>query len=219
MSSDKYLKLLSTPAELHPELKERLIVRKDLGMPGIYHPLYYSIPHAPELNHLANLQFEMKKKALAEYKQKKKWSSYIFIYERPYRIQAFMEIMSELDDQKYWTLLGEVWADSENIWQNLEAWTELLSSRRAGREHFMDEQEREAFAKLPEKLVVYRGYEHGKNRVGLSWTLSAEKAAWFSKRYNRNGKVRTRTIKKSDVFAYLTGRGEDEIVLKISALK
>jgi hypothetical protein len=145
---------------------------------------------------------------------------YVFMYERPYRLHGFLQIMHHLDDKNYWELLGSIWSDSENIWQNFKVWLKLLADDRPGKEHFMDAEEREALAKLPDVLVVHRGYVKGKNKNGLSYTLSKEKAEWFAKRFsNGNPAVCTRRVKKTDVLAYLTGRGEDEIVLKPEALK
>jgi hypothetical protein len=121
--------------------------------------------------------------------------------------------MREMKDEEFWEVLGEAWVDSENIWQNLSTWKMLLKSTRKGREHFMNEEERKMFEELPETLVVHRGFIPGKNKKGLSYTLDEKKAEWFAKRFHKEGEVSTLTIPKSKAFAYLTGRGESEIIM------
>ena len=57
------------------------------------------------------------------------------------------------------------------------------------------------------------GYIKNKNKSGYSYTLNKEKAKWFANRFGNNGLVETRTINKSDVFAYTNQRGENEIII------
>jgi len=209
---------LMKPAELHPDLKPYLITREDLGMPGIYHPLFYSVPHVEQLNNWANTQYARKKEALKELRKEKRWNTLIHMYERPYRVQGFIEVKEHLTDDQYWRYLGDVWGDSENIWQNFEIWLELFQECRTQTTQFMDKTEQAGFKKLPEVLTIYRGYLPRKNRDGLSWTLDRSVADWFARRYGQKGKVAKRVVRKSDVFAYITGRKEEEIVIRVSAL-
>jgi wyosine [tRNA(Phe)-imidazoG37] synthetase (radical SAM superfamily) len=45
------------------------------------------------------------------------------------------------------------------------------------------------------------------------WDMrNKEKAEWFAKRFNDNGKVVSRPVRKSDIFAYTNSRGEEEII-------
>jgi hypothetical protein len=81
----------------------------------------------------------------------------------------------------------------------------------------MDEEELEFFKNLPDEITIYRGYRKRKNKKGLSWTLSKERAEWFSRRFARTDSeaaVVKRVVKKSQVLAYFNGRKEDEILLK-----
>jgi len=48
---------------------------------------------------------------------------------------------------------------------------------------------------------------------GFSWTLDEEKARWFAARSSMETPLLARgTVSRRDVFAYLSGRGEQEIV-------
>jgi hypothetical protein len=77
----------------------------------------------------------------------------------------------------------------------------------------MSAEDRKDFKKLPDTFKVYRGYIPGQNKGGYSYTLNKEKAKWFANRFDRNGKVVERTVNKDDVFAYLNGRNEQEIII------
>jgi hypothetical protein len=177
----------------------------------IEHPLIKEMFYTPQLNALYNEQFKRKTEAINKCLKEKKYHQYVFYYERPYRLHAFQNIAIQLDPQTYWKLLGSIWIDSENIWQNIKLWKTFLSANIPNKEYFMTEEDRATFNALPDKLTIHRGYD--KSPHGLSYSLSKTKATWFANRFNRNGKVKTITIDKSKVFAYLGGRNEKEIII------
>ena len=142
------------------------------------------------------------------------------MHERPHRLDAFGELIATrvVKDIDYWELLGSIWIDSENIWQNFPNWKRLLRSKRPHKHAFMDADDKKEFKALPNRLTVYRGCVCGQNETGMSWTLDKAKATWFSSRFLRRDKgekpcVLEKTINKSKAFAYLTGRGESEVII------
>jgi hypothetical protein len=183
------------------------------GIPMIKHPLCFSIFHTPQQNYRMNKYLEYKLQATEEALNKKEYATYIFLHERPYRLEAFLEVERKLDDEQYWELLGDIWTDSENIWQNKIIWGALLTSDRPKREFFMNEDERAEFEKLPENLTIYRGYQPRKNKVGYSYTISKDKATWFAHRFHKDGEVDTKKVNKGRVFAYLSRRNESEVLI------
>ena len=199
--------------ELNPDLMPYL--EKGRLFPMLRHPLVYSVPYYEGLNQMINRQYEMKLKMIADYVKKSDWSGYIYAHERPYRLQAFLQLSRkhEISDREYWELLGEIWTDSENIWAYKAQWKRLLSSDRGEKEFFMSEEDREALKSLPDKITVYRGYQPGKNKTGFSYSLSEEKARWFSKRFRTDGEVAKREIQKSKIFAYTNARSEQEVII------
>lgn len=213
MHPSEKLREMYQEAELNDELKPYLSVYN--GIPMIKHPLIFSIFHTDIQNYIINKQYEWKKSAVKEALKKKNWGSYVFLHERPYRlVPAFSSISQKLDSKTYWELLGEIWVDSENIWQNSDWWLYFLEDGPLeNKEYFMSEEDREEFKRLPEKLTVYRGYVPRKNKKGFSYTLSKEKATWFANRFGRDGKVYERQIDKKDVFAYKNDRNEQEIII------
>jgi hypothetical protein len=165
------------------------------------------------MNALINMQYKQKKELESKYLKTKNYSSYVWLHERPYRIQAFLNVREKLKDKDYWETLGDIWRDSENIWQNKMLWLALLSADRKQKEYFMNDEDRRFLKLLPKEITIYRGYIKNKNKSGYSYTLNKEKAKWFANRFGKNGLIETRTINKSDVFAYTNQRGENEIII------
>lgn len=121
--------------------------------------------------------------------------------------------------KEYWPLLGEVWSDTENFWQERSLWRVMLTSPKdwlLERCMMMSKRERITYAKLPGKVTVYRGGHAAHERAaqtGYSWTTDINV---FSTRYLRDGQtgmVFEREVFKRDVIATLDERGEHEVVL------
>jgi hypothetical protein len=208
--------LLSRKEALNPNL--RPYIRKGPLGQMLNHPLVQEIIYREEMNALYNERYKHKVESLAEAIDKKKWHTVLFLHERPYRLDALLQHHRRMSDEEYWSCVGSVWVDSENIWQAYPVWRDLWESPRPGKHLVMDEAEQAAMAALPDSMKVYRGV-HGKGvtkvrkRTGLSWTLDKDKAEWFANRYQQSPqKVLEGIVKKSDVHAHFTARNENEIV-------
>lgn len=219
---DDFFDLLSKKEELDPELVD-YIRPTSLGE-MVNHPLVQEIFYRPQINAFLNRRLKAKKEALAIAEEQKDWHQAIFLHERPYRFNAlFEDYQYSMNDEAYWSAVGEVWTDSENIWQNYHGWLDLWENERTHRECVMDDTEWKLFDELPETLTIYRGI-HGDglkygDKIGLAWTLDKAKAKWFADRYHHPKKrVLSATIAKKDVFAYFIGRNENEVVVKPSAV-
>jgi hypothetical protein len=198
---------------LDPELAECL-ADWSMGM-QIDHPLCKELFYIERMNGWYNTVLFEKKKSVKETIDKKEWSHYLFLHERPYRLQAFLAIRDKMTDKEYWELLSSIWVDSENIWQNKAIWKMLLKSPRKGKDSFMsfdDGLELNKLFKDNGTIQIYRGYVKGKNKKGFSYTLDRDKAEWFSTRFQSTPYVKELTVTDKEVFAYLSGRGEKEII-------
>ena len=207
--------ILNKKEELHPDLVKYMTKHDTLNFDMIQHPLVYSIMHSEQLNALVNKQYEQKLKSIEEAIKEKDYTSYIWLHERPYRLQAFVSVLDNITPKEYWEGLSSIWTDSENIWQNKKIWKGLLSlSEKQDTKHlFMSESDLKTYNELPNEFKVYRGYIIDQNENGFSYTLNKEKAEWFSKRFHKNGSVLERTVKKEDIFAYTNERGEQEVII------
>lgn len=203
------------PEDLHEDLIEHISEMTN-GMKKLTHPYVYEVPYIEISNKRLNQFYAYKCDAIKTAMREHNWSQTIWLHERPYRLEAFSNIAIYLDDDEYWSLLGEIWTDSENIWQNLAYWKTFLQSKRPKRQYLMNAGERKRLKKLPETLVVYRGTNAPDAMgSGISWTLDEEKAKWFSKRYFAEGKeckLLSGTVAKKDCIAYFEGLNESEIV-------
>jgi len=220
MNQDELWKLLTTEEELDPELESYYEINED-GWAMIRHPLVYSVLHTENMNAMVNHQLKYKREAVAKAEDEQRWYSYLFLHERPYRVEAFEAIQLRLTDEEYWKLLRDIWVDTENIWQNQTSWWRLMISDRPGRrEHMMTEEERAALDQdFDERITVYRGYHPPGGWAALSWTTNSITAKFFARRLaitdeqKANMRVAEGVIHKENVIAFLNGRGEEEIVL------
>ncbi len=202
--------LLAKKEKLHPDLQQ--CVEDMEHFKALRHPILYSVPYFESMNAFHNKQYEARKEELIANKKNKHWESFVFLHERPHRLVAFMEIEKELSDNAYWHLLGHIWLDSENIWQLKGTWLKALKSKREHGELFMTGHERIQLRKMTNTMTVYRGCSN-KNKHGYSYTLDLEKAKMFAQKWGVDAMIVEKTIKKKDVFAYISRRNESEIIL------
>jgi hypothetical protein len=213
------MQLIMSEEPLHPDLVPYYQETEDIGS-VLRHPLVYEIMGVRP--GLANKKYEYKKKAIAKAIAEKDWYTYVFLHERPWRADALLTVRDrfgkDIEHQRWWSLVGAVWVDSENIWQNLDEWDDILNTERPHRIFMMNDEELAKYHELPEMLTVYRGSIAGLNENGLSWTLNKKAAKFFARRFvkahERDGVIDTGEVGKVAVVAYFDGRGEDEIVVE-----
>lgn len=203
------------PEPLHPDLVPH-ITDSFMGE-SLKHPLVFAVPYAPFKNANLNQMYLDKLEALRKAHRSRSWFTYIVLHERPYRYDALVSIADEMSATKYWEMLRHFWIDSENIRQNAEGWEALLRSERPGRRNMMDKHERAALAAMPEEIEIFQGHTSERSD-GWSWTLDRSIAEWFGRRFVLLGDpgepmVSTATARRADVTAYLTSRGESEILI------
>ena len=213
--------MTAPPVELDPELQACRYHDDVLGWDMVKHPLVFSIMHMEQMNGMLNEQLRNKREALARARAEGSWHTCVWLYERAYRYEGFVQIEHLLSDTEYWELLASVWIDSENIRENADEWEELLMSPRGNRHATMTEGEAMEFMDLPGSIVVYQGHTLDRDD-GWSWTTDREKAWWFARRFAQlEGSTACMTrgiVGKSSVMAYLTRRGESEILVNPEAV-
>lgn len=182
----------------------------------IHHPLLVQL--LPEDASYINQLYLQKLEKLKLAKASKDWDRYITLHERPYRLNALLiAIDSGLSDRPsdYWELVGQVWRESENIFENPTAWEKLWGSTIDGRHACMSTKDLQIFNSLPKQLVVWRGASNKNGIAGLSWTLNENKAAWYARRFRTDPNVPVVAkglLLKRDILAYFGERHESEIV-------
>lgn len=216
---EKLRELFGKEEDLDPELEPYLEEDGALGMPMIRHPLVYSIAHHEQLNALVNRQLKAKLEELDRAVAERNYTRFVYLHERPYRIDAFGKLLAfcDVNDHEYWTLLGDIWTDSENVWQNIELWRRYLSSDRPYRTDMMGMEEINClYQDLDDTVTIYRGYTERGTAMGLSWTVNHITAKWFARRLSQPDEklyLATGQVDRTDVLAYFDGRSETEVVV------
>lgn len=180
------------------------------GWAMLRHPLVYQVPFFS--NGSANAYYQQKKTAVEQALEKKNYKQFVWLFERPYRVEAFIKIADNLSDTDYWKLLSDIWVDTENQHAYIKEWKKLLGSKRSNRHYMMVEEEDNILRSLADEVSIYRGCQKGLNEDGLSWTLDKSKAKFFANRFGKKGIILERKIPKSDIVAVLLSRGESEVI-------
>lgn len=204
-----------TPEPLDTELQAHL-TESQMGL-MIHHPLIISL-YNETMNTIINQHFRSKTEALNECEINGNWQTFVFMHERPYRIDALEEILftNQINDPTIVSqLIADVWIDSENINQELDRWIDIWDLS-LDKNFLMNADECKELNDLPDTFEVYRGVGHSDAVThGLSWTTNRDKAIWFAKRFseNDNSYLATGTVSKTNVLSYFLRRGENEIVI------
>lgn len=207
--------------ELHPDLAEYTYHDDRFGT-CIKHPLYFQLMHMPQMNRLVNKQFALKRQACEELLAEGKYETWVWLHERAYRLWAFAQIADKLKPGRYWTLLGELWTDSENIGQLYQDWHNAWHSDRPQRWRCMTARERGTLRKLRARktpILVYRGYCYDGGETGLSWTTDRRRAEWFARRFagmdddHADAMLATGICDAKSIVACFDGRDEKEVVV------
>ena len=196
-------------APLHPDLVA-YVEQSDAGWTMLRHPLVYQVPLFS--NGSANAFYEQKRKDVDRALNAKNYKQFVWLFERPYRVDAFIKIADKLSNTDYWKLLSSLWIDTENQHAYIDEWKKLLNSDRPYRHYLMDEEEEQFLRSLPDEVTIYRGCQSGLNENGLSWTLDKAKAKFFANRFQGEGIILEKKIPKSSIIAVLLGRGESEVI-------
>lgn len=146
---------------------------------------------------------------------------FIHIIRPPYLPAFFKFTQHFLSPYDYSTFIGSMWTIVEfpNVDDNITAPEFVKIFRRAEKALLMDDDELRQYLALPEEITVYRGIRGRGSLKALSWTIDVEQAEWFAKRWDKNGKVYSATVRREDVLAVFTSRGESELVVDYTKLK
>lgn len=121
------------------------------------------------------------------------------------------ELMHEIDDNEYWTILRALWIEN-GVCNDLYEYLFFFSGRK--RQHkVMKSADRQALKKLPKQLTIYRGCKEKTDENKFNW--SADRS--FVERYIKTMEgyyIAEKKINKSEIFAFFNSRGESEIILK-----
>lgn len=207
------MELMTRREPLCGELLEHVHEDGPLGL-MVHHPLVIEMVVDKEHGALLNRRLALKKQAVDKAAETNDWSRFVFLHERPYRIDALYTALARAHSksEKMWELVGEVWIDQEYVYDHLDAWVDIWSTDVEHRPACMDARERRELETIPEELTVWRGTGYEDSISGLAWTTDRAKAEWFAYRWQQRPILVEGRVAKRDVFAYFLRRGEHEVV-------
>ena len=188
---------------LHPDLKRHLQPMPGFGQ-ALKHPLVFSVPYFGDAeNERLNKYYEHQRQRLDDAIATKNHFKYIFTHERPYRVDALLELEGEITTAAFNPLILEVFIDSENIAENTDVWEHLFDDL-TGTDPW------DTLKLLPEEpFTIYRGG----HIQGFSWTTDIELAKWFANRWGKKEPVWKATVSNGDVIGFYNGRKESEVIV------
>lgn len=134
--------------------------------------------------------------------------------DKPDRMKSLWRLRHQLSPFGYWKTLRDTWMGSESLYD-----TEYLNETLFDKTHpecsraFMNAAERAELKNMKRHITIYRGCS-GLNEEGFSWSLSKSTAEFFARRATTDqGQIVIATVDRFLVRGYLTGRGEQEIVV------
>lgn len=229
--SGRDFNVVLSPDDLPDHLKKYVITEHSLGMHFFKHPLFVSM--MPLITPLPLDEFLAKREGfLDSYLKDFGPKFYLGCHERPFRSGRLLEMVEEgywneayrtpRKACEFWQCAAYVWTDCEED-EGDDIWERILECDIPHREFMTTSAERKALKALGDHLTVYRGVQ-GPNEeeafkdgvMGYQWTLDRETAVFFSSRLIRDpdqGYLMTTSVRRSDVIAHFTNRGESEIVI------
>lgn len=130
-------------------------------------------------------------------------------------LDVFMRKARLLSNPRYWELMRTVWVAAGST-ETAPMFRRLMKSSRPCKGWFMTPEDADALEKMRFPLLVHRAYDAKYDGVylddpGISWTLDMEWCRGYAKLKGRV--IKSRMVERSEIFAYITRRGESEIII------
>ena len=123
----------------------------------------------------------------------------------------FFRKASLLPNPTYWELLRTVWVAAGNT-ENVHEFLPFFKSSRPSRSWFMTVEDAKVLDAMEFPLTVWRAYDPDIDPdPGISWTRDKEFAYGYAQHMGRV--VKSRVVERADIFAYVSRRGEEEIII------
>lgn len=129
-------------------------------------------------------------------------------------LDLFFRKSKLLSNPRYWELMRTVWVAAGST-ETAQLFRTMMKSSRPCRSWFMTPEDSKVLDAMQFPVLVYRAYDAVRypndTDPGISWTLDVQ---WCREYAERKGRVvKSRMVYRSDIFAYVTRRGEEEIII------
>lgn len=150
-------------------------------------------------------------------------------------LDLFFRKAKLLSNPRYWELMRTVWVAAGST-ETAQLFRTMMKSARPCRKWFMTPEDSDALDKMQFPVTVYRAYDISYARIdptsweqwmqnthpgdivdvedadpGISWTLDYDWCLDYARKKYRI--IKQRQVYRNDIFAYVTRRGEEEIII------
>lgn len=124
-------------------------------------------------------------------------------------IDVFTKKAKLMSNPRYWEFMRTVWVAAGST-ETAPMFRRLMKSARPCKSWFMTPEDAADLDRMQFPLTVWRAYDSEPDQ-GISWTVDREWCEGYAKSKGR--KVKERQVMREEIFAYVTRRGESEIIL------
>lgn len=124
-------------------------------------------------------------------------------------IDLFVRKAPLLSNPRYWEVMRTVWIIAGST-ETAPLFRRLMKSARPCKGWFMTPEDAADLDAMQFPLTVWRAYDSEPD-PGISWTIDREWCEGYA--LARGRKVKERQVMREEIFAYVTRRGESEIIL------
>lgn len=114
-----------------------------------------------------------------------------------------------LSNPRYWEVMRTVWVAVGST-ETAPLFRTLMQSSRPCKSWFMTPEDAAALEAMPFPMTVWRAYDADPD-PGISWTLDEQWCRGYAKAKNR--RVKSMQVSRDQVFAYVSRRGEEEVIV------
>ena len=128
-------------------------------------------------------------------------------------LDIFFRKAKLLSNPRYWELMRTVWAAAGST-ETSEVFRTMMKSQRPCKSWFMTPEDAEFLNSLEFPVMVWRAWDknrYGDNDPGIAWTLDSKWCEEYAKSKGR--KIKWRSVRRDEIFAYISRRGESEIII------
>lgn len=187
--------------KLHPDLKPYLQDSQALGK-VLHHPLVVEVF---PLWKPANDKYAYKLKAVDEALKADDLEKYVWLHERPYRLDTLTALYQE--GSMHLKRFKEAWL---TFWSDAEPSDEMYWQWAFEEVAFATDNPKQARKHKGKVVKLYRGTEAG-DPLGLAWSLSEETGKFFARRFTKRPELVVGEALFDNAYAYITGRSEEEV--------
>ena len=124
-------------------------------------------------------------------------------------IDVFTRKAKLMSNPRYWEFMRTVWVAAGST-ETAPMFRKLMKSARPCKGWFMTPEDAADLDAMKFPLTVWRAYDSEPD-PGISWTIDRKWCEGYAKSKGR--KVKERQVIREEIFAYITRRGESEIIL------